>query len=458
MKVLHIGWGFIPWRGGGLIEYTEDLMNIQADKGWEVYYFFSCRHYPFVKTSLKKWKNGKITMFEVINSPIFHSGDLGTLYPQLDLADKHTEDIFRKVLSEIEPDLIHIQELAGLPSSLIEIIKDEYNIPLIMTLHDFFLLCPTLNLFNSNYENCFKSEIGEECIECCKKSYGSVLKYQIHSWINNKLLKKLHINLFTDFKINETVRKKPNTNQVIKKSLLYQKRRDINIRRLEKIDLLIAQSHKVEEIYRNFLTTDNLITLHSTVKHLDLINPKKLKVKHPIRFATLSGCYSIKKGSELILDAIKILNKQGVKNLFELHIWGGFDNHIKEILNFSNVYYHGPYNVSQLDEILDSVDVGIIPSILEEAYGYTGVEFLAKGIPIIGNKKGGIVDYTIDNSTGWVNKTASSEELANLIEYITKNPEDINKLNRRILNNKKLIKSMDTHFNEVKDVYSQFVK
>lgn len=33
MKIFHIGWGFRPWRGGGLIEYTEDLMEtfLQAD-------------------------------------------------------------------------------------------------------------------------------------------------------------------------------------------------------------------------------------------------------------------------------------------------------------------------------------------------------------------------------------------------------------------------------------------
>ena len=457
MKVLHIGWGFRPWRGGGLIEYTEDLMNIQANNGWDVYYFFSCRHYPFAETSLKKWKNGNITVFEVINSPIFHSGDLGTSYPQLELSEEYTENFFREVLNKIKPDIIHIQELAGLPSSLIDIIKDEYNIPLVMTLHDFFLLCPTLNLFNSNYENCFKNQIGEECVKCCVNAYNSILKYQIHSWINNKLLKKLHFDLFSNFKVKKNRNKSNTYNNLINKSSLYQKRRDVNIKRLEKIDLLIAQSYRVEEIYRKFLKSDNLITLHSTVKHLDLINPKKLKVKHPIKFATLSGCYSIKKGSKLIFETIQILNKRGISNLFELHIWGELDYNIKSIVNFSNVYSHGSYNINQLDQILGNIDVGIIPSTLEEAYGYTGIEFLAKGIPIIGNKKGGIVDYTHNNSTGWVNETASAEELADLIEHIIKNPDEIVELNRKILNNKELIKSMDAHFKEIKNIYHQVI-
>lgn len=450
MKVLHIGWGFRPWRGGGLIEYAEDLMSIQAHHNWDVYYFFSCRHYPLGKISLKKWKNGKITMFEVVNSPIFHSGDLGTLYPQFDVDEEHTENFFRDVLSQIKPDIVHIQELAGLPSSLIDIIKDEYNIPLIMTLHDFFLLCPTLNLLNSKYENCFKNEIGNECLKCCHNAYSSITKYQIHCFVNDKILKKLHLNRI---KISNGKQTLTHDNQ----SILFQKRREINIKRLEKIDLLIAQSHRVEEIYRKFVKTGNIITLHSTVNHLNLINPKKLEVGYPIRFATLTGCSSIKKGSKLVLEAIKLLNKRNINDLFELHIWGELDYNIKEILKFSNVYSHGSFTINQLDHILEMIDVGIIPSVLEEAYGYTGIEFLAKGIPIIGNKKGGIVDYTINNSTGWVNETSSGEELADLIEHIIKNPEEIRQLNRKILNNKKLIKSMDTHFNEIKEIYFQFV-
>jgi len=95
---------------------------------------------------------------------------------------------------------------------------------------------------------------------------------------------------------------------------------------------------------------------------------------------------------------------------------------------------------------------------LEEVYGYTGIEFLKKGIPIIGNAKGGITDYTINDLTGWVNSTASSRELVNIIKYILKNPEKIDTLNKKILNDKTLIKSMDTHFKEINGIYNRIIK
>jgi len=88
MKILHIGWGFRPWRGGGLIEYTEDLMETQAKNGYEVYYFFAGRHYPLLsKPRLLRWERKGIHMYEIINSPIIHGGDRGTLRPELDVSE-----------------------------------------------------------------------------------------------------------------------------------------------------------------------------------------------------------------------------------------------------------------------------------------------------------------------------------------------------------------------------------
>lgn len=467
MKVLHIGWGFIPWRVGGLIEYAEDLMNIQADKGWNVSYFFSGRYYPFTKTKLKKWRNGKIIMLEIINSPIFHAGELGTLYPELDLEEEEIENIFREVLNQLRPNIIHIQELAGLPTSLIDIIKDEYDIPLVMTLQDYFLLCPTLKLFKNN-SFCLENNLSKNCAICCMNAPLNY-KFLIISTLMYDL-KRFHL-----FKPAQKIRqflrifptKKPQTiesslnimqiNKIPQKNIIYQKRRNINIERLKKIDLLISISYKVEEIYRNFTGTNKIVTLHSTVKHLELINPKTLNIKIPIKFATLAGCSTVPKGSEIIKEAIEKLNKKGFNSSFELHIWGGLDNNIKKILNFDNVCYHGNYAVENLDDILNDVDVGIMPSMWEEAYGFTGIEFLAKGIPVIGNKRGGIVDYVITDKTGWLNKTASSEELASIMEYLIEDPEKITNINRKIIKNKKLIKSMDTHFNEINQIYLNLI-
>lgn len=468
MRVLHVGWGFSPWRGGGLIEYAEDLMEIQSKRGFEVYYFCSGRHYPlFNKVKLIKRNKNKINIFEVLNSPIYHGGNLGSSQPDLDIAEPHIEILFREVLDEVSPDIIHIQELAGLPSSLIGIAKDEYKIPVIMSLHNYFLLCPSVELLDRQQRLCSLEKLDYECPICCKNSpkdnralvintiTSSFYKYNIfqshYLTFTRKLMKRIIKTVFSSNK---------QTTIQIRKNKDYLKRRKENIASLNKVDLLIAHSYKVEDIYRNFLKYNNILTLHSTVSHLTLITPKKMRnISYPVSFGTLNGFSSVQKGALVLKKAIDILNDKGLEDCFHFHIWGWMDSDFENVVELNNVTYHGAYQLEKLNDNLELLDVGIVPSIWEEVYGYVGLEFLAKGIPVIGNKKGGIVDYTQDDLTGWVNNSSSPEELANIMEFILKNPYSIQNLNEKIIKNRSnLIKPMNEHFEEIGDIYDSLIK
>ncbi len=467
MKVLHIGWGFRPWRGGGLIEYVEDLMEAQAKNGYEVYYFFAGRYYLLLsKPRLVRWERKGIYMYEIINSPIIHGGDRGSLKPDLDLGEPLSEGFLKKVLNEIQPNIVHIQELAGLPSSFIDIIKEK-NIPVAMTLPDYFLLCPTLKLFDFTGNTCMDENIGEKCIVCCQNApnKNNLIKqtiiYELKKWHFYGILKNLYKIVKTK-KGDSSFFPKINSKKMDQAlSQKFQKRRDVNIERLNKVSLLIARSHKVEEIYRRILGGGTrIITLRPTVRHIDYIQSRTISnVSFPINFAVLNGCASIAKGSKLVLESMKLLTEKGLDRFFKLHIFGGLSTEIRnEILSFDNVIYHGPYNVNELNMILDEIEVGIIPSVWEEVYGYVGLEFLAKGIPIIGNKKGGIVDYTIDGFTGWINQNSDAEGLVNIMTDIINNPSQISCLNNKIINNRSsILKTMDQHFYEIDEIYRKLV-
>lgn len=468
MRVLHIGWGFEPWRGGGLIEYAEDLMDIQRSKGWEVSYFFSGRHYPFLKgPKLVKWRRNGIMMYEVLNSPIIHSGGAGTLRPDLDLKEAESEAFFRRVINKVKPDIVHIQELAGLPSSLVDIIKDEYALPVIMTLQDYFLLCPTLKLFDCSRKNCLNLK-DIECDICCTQEpitddrlFRQTFAYELKKHHLDKIAKCIYrlVNFFPHTCTKNALAVKKIPDPLFREA--FQKRRKMNIQRLRKIGNLLAQSHKVEEIYRDYLGNEvNITTLRTTVKHTEYIEPKKRDtIDLPIRFAVLNGCISIAKGAGVILDALEILSQKDLLQKFQLHIFGGLDEDLSaKILSFLNVTYHGAYKVNELNNFLRKIDVGIMPSIWEESFGYTGIEFLAKGIPLIGNKRGGIIDYVVENSTGWINQSASGAELAEIMLRLIDNPNAILELNHRIFHDHaRLIKTMEQHFLEIEEAYKTVI-
>ena len=96
-----------------------------------------------------------------------------------------------------------------------------------------------------------------------------------------------------------------------------------------------------------------------------------------------------------------------------------------------------------------------MPSVWEEAYGYAGVEFLAKGIPVIANAIGGMPDYTREGETGWLNRSCSAEELARIIAGIVDRPEQVVELNERLIAARdSVVKPIARHADEMDAVYA----
>jgi glycosyltransferase involved in cell wall biosynthesis len=241
----------------------------------------------------------------------------------------------------------------------------------------------------------------------------------------------------------------------------FQRRRDVNLVRLQKVDLLVAQSSRVAQIYQQLgVPASKLRTIHLTVKHLDRIQPRRMDpIAGRVRFVALNGLITVQKGAMLLLDALRILNSQGLADRFELHTWGGMKAGLaSEVASFPNLHHHGWYQVAQLDRMLDSVHVGLIPSTWEEAFGYVGVELLAKGVPIIGNARGGMLDYTVEGVSGWLNHSNDAAGLAGLMAGLIEDPDRILAMDGSILaNRERFVKPMSAHAAELEDVYDSLI-
>jgi glycosyltransferase involved in cell wall biosynthesis len=113
------------------------------------------------------------------------------------------------------------------------------------------------------------------------------------------------------------------------------------------------------------------------------------------------------------------------------------------------------FRPDELDSMLDAVDVGLMPSVWEEAYGYAGVEFLAKGIPVIANAIGGMRDYVREGETGWLNRSCSAEELADIVVEIAARPEHLAELSERIVADRdRIVKPIARHADEMDAIYA----
>ena len=118
----------------------------------------------------------------------------------------------------------------------------------------------------------------------------------------------------------------------------------------------------------------------------------------------------------------------------------------------------GAYYPGDLDRLLDDVDVGIVPSTWQEVFGFVGPELLAKGIPVIGNDRGGISQYVLDGRSGWLNRSASGEELGDIMAAVIRDPQQVLDRHRWVIEHRgELVKTIAGHVDELDEVYAGLV-
>lgn len=466
VRILHIGWGFTPWRGGGLIRYAEDVMEGQARAGHHVAYVFSGRRYPGLRRPrLHRWRRSGVSMLEILNAPLAVGG---TATPDLELSEPQSERLVREALRRTRPDVVHIQELAGLPSSVIDL-AHEARVPVVFTLQDYFALCPTFKLFDADRRICDRLHPGPMCQVCCSSTPGDTGQIAARTtyFEADRVLQRVPPVRAAAHRLGRELRRRraartPNgtsaTPALPASADAYQRRRDANVERLSRVDALIATSRRVAEMQRERGVDDRrLSTVHLTARHITSLTVRRVDAPpRPVHFATLNGASGVEKGADVIVGALRGLDTIGLEPTdYRFSVFGAVDPRIRETLGrHPSVELRGIYGNHALDTMLADVDVGLVPSIWEEPYAHTGLEFLAKGIPVIANARGGLPDYTLPGVTGWLNASAGPDELAEVMAGICRQPQDVVSLHRSVVARRgDLIKPLDRHLDELDEIY-----
>jgi hypothetical protein len=403
-------------------------------------------------------------MLEVLNAPLPVGA---TPFPDRDVSEPQMERLFRLSLAEIRPDVVHIQELAGLPSSVIDLSHDA-GVPVVFTLQDYFALCPTFRLFDADGQICRRLDPGAMCQVCCASGETIPLVAMTANHDLRRLVRRLPAvrraaraalgGARRLRPVRAPVERTPDAMPSLPASAeAYQRRRDTNRARLSRVDALLGTSMRVTDIQRELgVAPDRLRTLHLTVKHLEDLAVRRIDAPpRPVHFATLNGASGIHKGAAVLEAALHRLHELGFRDGYAISIFGAVDHHVRQALErHGSVRIGGPYTTADLDALLADVDVGIVPSIWEEPYAHVGLELLAKGIPIISNARGGLPDYTRRGVSGWLNQSATGEELADIMVDVCRRPEQVVELHRSIVARRsELVKPFPTHLDELEGIY-----
>lgn len=459
MRILHVGSGFRPLRRGGLVAYAEDLMEAQAARGDDVSYFFSGRYHPWrSRPRLRRWERDGVRMLEVVNSPLYDHGR----QPALELSEPRTEGMLEAALAELRPDVVHVHELAGLPSSALDLARAA-GAPVVMTLQDYFLLCPAFKLIDADGRLCVRHDVGADCVATTAADprepgllYEATVRFELARLPGLRSLAPARRERLIRPAATLATRRIPPGDG--RSAAAFQRRREVNVERLNRADALIAMSERVRELYALLgVEPAQLRTVQLTLDHLERLRPRPPRAGGPVTFGTLAALESPAKGGPLLLDAVRELGDRGLGGRYRVVVHGTVSDELAAAAReLPAIDVRGPYRAGQLDTLLDEIDVGLMTSVWEEAYGYAGVEFLAKGIPLVANAIGGMVDYAREGETAWLNRSCSAQELAEIMARVVERPEELEALSASVrARRSEIVKPMARHVEEMNEVYAE---
>lgn len=429
MRIQYVGWGFSPFHSGGSIRYAEAVMAAMAARGHACAYFCAGRFslLPKPSPSLRRWNRDGVALYEVLDSPILPTWGVGTKEPEAEIRSPQLAGLLRETVREFRPDLVHIHELNALSADLVEVLK-ESGAPVCGSLHDFGPVCPTFFLYKHDCTVCRDYREGQDCVLCSAQAPGRSLAFRlalgVHSALGARgkgIVQALSSRAKALFRSTAERAALPGKGAAAG----FVRRREAFSRALSQVDLLLPVSGRVASLYAGYgVLAPAVRVLHPVLPHHDRIRPPAggRRSGGKVRLGYIGGLIPAK-GIEVLLDAHGRMEEKGNA---ELAIHGVCDPAYRRELarRFPEgmAGYRGAFEPDRLGEILGAIDVGVFPSVCEEAYGLVAVEFQHAGIPVVASRTGGIPEVLRDGENGILVPAGDACALAAAMDRLVRDP------------------------------------
>lgn len=266
------------------------------------------------------------------------------------LYSKEYESMVEKIVDGLDIDVVHVHHMIGHYFDILDVAKSR-NIKTIYTVHDFYCLCPSINMLYNMEQYCLCID-KKDCTQCLKNKLG----------ISNNI-----INLW--------------------------KVRWENY--LEQFDEVLTPSKSTKEILQKEYTK-----LHcKDIEHGINIHQNKSNLTYNGKMnVAFVGVMAKHKGAEIVQDLIKIVKDSDVS----FHLFG--DSEYQGLKKSTNNYiYHGKYKREELPQLLADNNINLVCnlSIWPETYSYTLTETISCGVPVLSYNVGAVAERIEKYGFGW---------------------------------------------------------
>jgi glycosyltransferase involved in cell wall biosynthesis len=264
------------------------------------------------------------------------------------------------LIEELQPDVVHVQHAMGFGLSILDLVARR-RIPMVVTLPDYWLLCPGI------LGNC-RGDLAKCARECC-----------------------------ADLRVKKVLRG-------FTVAYLRARRRHIHSLVKRARPVLAAISNATRQRFMDEGFPRDLLVTHEW--GIDVTPIRQAASQVPAQ-ATASprivflGSIREHKGCHVLAESFRRLHCRAT-----LHFYGGGDEkYIQTLRNQCagrDVHFHGRFDHSQVAGILSESDIVGIPSIWDEAYCLVAQEAMAARKPIVASRVGGITDRIVHGVNGFL--------------------------------------------------------
>lgn len=370
MRILHVSLGNPYTHEGGLNRYCIDLIKAQEKEGADTYVLYP-GSYKVGNRAIKIRHRGRCIyrIDGALPVPITYGIDKPVRY--MINGDVNAYESF---LRKLCPDIVHVHSFMGIHKEFFCACKN-LSIKIIFTTHDCFPFCFKCNLIDYNDELCKTDFDAEKCARCnagCGLSAWTqrLMQLDIYQAIkNNDLVKKIKkISHSASSEIAEETHYSLDPEA-------YRELREFYNDIMEMVDVVHCNSKVSEGLYRRALPMLKYVVVPIT--HYGIRKDKHTRnLGKPLQISYFGGA-SKHKGYLQLKELISLLPKD---ESWEMNLYGGmFPDEITD----RHVHIKGYFTKEEEASVWEDTDLLLFISQCPESFGFSVLEALALGIPVI---------------------------------------------------------------------------
>ncbi len=408
MKILKIIHGYPPIYNAGSEVYSQLLCHGLYHQGHEIGVFTR------EENSFRPDYEFRETVDSVCSDIKLHLINIPRERHRYRYHHQPVDSACNRVIDNFKPDVVHIGHLNHLSLTLVGGIANR-NIPMVYTIHDFWLLCPRGQFIQRNPSS--------------NKDVWSLCNGQE----NRKCAKNCYAGYFSGLPSETNIDERYWTYWVEKRMATV---RSI----IDKIDLFIAPSKKLMHRYcKEFNAINNKIKYMDYGFNLNRLSGRRRKNESHFVFGYI-GTHIPAKGIDLLIRAFANLSDH--RNII-LRIWGrtngqdteglkrfisGLDSSIRSRIEWLPEYK----NDYIVESVFNHVDVIVVPSIWQENSPLVIHEALQSRVGIITADFGGMSEYVKHEENGWLFEHRNYHSLTKIMQTVSGlNQNELQKISQR---------------------------